>query len=53
MPFDEGLVLADKCVAEIRQRVVVAPPSYIFKVVDKDGVRLVAERFSQEIDNSS
>ena len=53
MPLEEAVALVDKCIAEIRLRLVVAPPSYIIKIVDKDGCRVLHERFSGEIDNSS
>jgi 20S proteasome subunit beta 4 len=37
----EALELMEKGVAEVKSRLVVAPPSYIVKVIDKDGIREV------------
>ena len=30
-------------VEEVRRRLVVAPPKYIIKIIDKDGIRTLAE----------
>lgn len=38
---DEAVVMMEKGIEEIKRRLVVAPPHYIIKVVDKDGVRTV------------
>ncbi|KAL4429629.1 hypothetical protein ABPG77_008678 [Micractinium sp. CCAP 211/92] len=40
---DEALEMMRKAVAEVRARLVVAPPKYLVKVVDRDGIRTVAE----------
>eukprot|EP00884_Botryococcus_braunii_P008818 jgi/Botrbrau1/17938/Bobra.50_1s0034.1 len=37
----EALDLMEKGIEEVRKRLVVAPPSYVIKVVDKDGIRTV------------
>ena len=37
----EALELMEKGVAEVKRRLVIAPPSFIVKVIDKDGIRLV------------
>lgn len=41
MSLDEVKELVKKCIAEVKLRLVVAPPEFLFKVVDKDGVRVV------------
>mmetsp|Transcript_777 Transcript_777/g.1634 ORF Transcript_777/g.1634 Transcript_777/m.1634 type:complete len:195 (-) Transcript_777:295-879(-) len=41
MTLDEAKELAKMCLAEVKARLVVAPPEFKFKVVDKDGVRVV------------
>lgn len=38
---EQALQLMEKGIAEINSRLVVAPPSYVIKVVDKDGIREV------------
>ena len=53
MSVEEALALADAAIAEVRCRLVVAPPNYIIKIVDKDGARVLAERVSAEVINSS
>lgn len=40
---EEALDLMKKGVQEVKNRLVVAPPKYIVKVIDKDGIRTVAE----------
>lgn len=37
----EALELMEKGIAEVKSRLVVAPPSYCIKIVDKDGIRVV------------
>lgn len=37
----EALELMEKGIAEVKARLVVAPPSYIIKVIDKNGIREV------------
>jgi 20S proteasome subunit beta 4 len=37
----EALELMEKGIAEVKARLVIAPPSYVIKVVDKNGVREV------------
>lgn len=41
MTLEDVKELARKCIAEVKARLVVAPPEFLFKVVDKDGVRIV------------
>jgi len=41
MTEEEALELMEKGVAEVKRRLVIAPPSFIVKVIDKDGIRLV------------
>ena len=53
MSVEEALALADAAIAEVRCRLVVAPPNYVIKIVDKDGARVLAERVSAEVVNSS
>lgn len=38
---DEALIMVEKAVAEVRQRCAIAPPKFLVKVVDKDGIRVV------------
>uniref|UniRef100_G3MNI5 Proteasome subunit beta n=1 Tax=Amblyomma maculatum TaxID=34609 RepID=G3MNI5_AMBMU len=44
MSLEEAVDLADKCIMEIRSRLVVAPPNFVIKIVDKDGARQYAMR---------
>ena len=53
LSVDEALALADASIAEVRSRLVVAPPNYVIKIVDKDGARVLAERKSTEVVNTS
>ena len=53
LSVDEALALADASIAEVRSRLVVAPPNYVVKIVDKDGARVLAERVSAEVINTS
>jgi 20S proteasome subunit beta 4 len=53
MSVEQCVALADAGIAEIRSRLVVAPPNYCIKIVDKDGARVLAERISQEVINTS
>ncbi|XP_022930296.1 proteasome subunit beta type-2-A [Cucurbita moschata] len=46
MSVEEAIELVDKCIVEIRSRLVVAPPNFVIKIVDKDGAREVAWRQS-------
>ncbi|KAL3648991.1 Proteasome subunit beta type-2-A [Castilleja foliolosa] len=46
MTVEEAIPLVDKCIMEIRSRLVVAPPNFIIKIVDKDGAREYAWRES-------
>ncbi|KAG0497220.1 hypothetical protein HPP92_001668 [Vanilla planifolia] len=46
MSLSDAVDLVDKCIAEIRTRLVVAPPNFVIKVVDKDGAREFAWRES-------
>ncbi|KAL9237639.1 hypothetical protein vseg_012164 [Gypsophila vaccaria] len=46
MSLDEAIDLVDKCILEIRSRLVVAPPNFVIKIVDKDGAREHAWRVS-------
>ncbi|KAL1806520.1 hypothetical protein DCAR_0832319 [Daucus carota subsp. sativus] len=44
MSVEEAVDLVDKCILEIRSRLVVAPPNFVIKIVDKDGARTHAWR---------
>ncbi|KAL8153684.1 hypothetical protein V2J09_011444 [Rumex salicifolius] len=44
MSVEEAIDLVDKCIVEIRSRLVVAPPNFVIKIVDKDGAREYAWR---------
>lgn len=46
MTVEEAIELVDKCIVEIRSRLVVAPPNFLIKIVDKDGAREYAWRQS-------
>ncbi|XP_075473535.1 proteasome subunit beta type-2-A-like [Primulina tabacum] len=46
MTVEEAIELVDKCILEIRTRLVVAPPNFVIKIVDKDGARVHAWRES-------
>nr|VDC71775.1 unnamed protein product [Brassica rapa] len=46
MSVEEAIELVDKCILEIRSRLVVAPPNFVIKIVDKDGARDYAWRQS-------
>ena len=39
MNVDEAIELVDKCIMEIQSRLVVAPPNFVVKIVDRDGAR--------------
>ncbi|CAL5395433.1 unnamed protein product [Camellia sinensis] len=39
MSLDEAIDLVDKCIMEIRSRLVIAPPNFVIKIVDQDGAR--------------
>ncbi|KAF7837318.1 proteasome subunit beta type-2-A [Senna tora] len=44
MSVEEAIDLVDKCIMEIRSRLVVAPPNFVIKIVDKDGAKEYAWR---------
>ncbi|AQK63733.1 proteasome component2 [Zea mays] len=44
MTVEEAVDLVDKCIKEIRLRLVVAPQNFVIKIVDKDGAREYARR---------
>ncbi|KAL6637096.1 hypothetical protein ACP70R_024668 [Stipagrostis hirtigluma subsp. patula] len=44
MTLEEAVDLVDKCIKEIRLRLVVAPQNFVIKVVDKDGAKEYARR---------
>eukprot|EP00897_Mesotaenium_endlicherianum_P001600 jgi/Mesen1/1468/ME000132S00401 len=44
MSLEAALELVDKCIEEIRHRLIVAPPNFLIKIVDKDGARELAWR---------
>ncbi|XP_042518680.1 proteasome subunit beta type-2-A-like [Macadamia integrifolia] len=46
MSLEEAISLVDKCILEIRTRLVIAPPNFVIKIVDKDGAREHAWRES-------
>ncbi|KAF6138148.1 hypothetical protein GIB67_033562 [Kingdonia uniflora] len=46
MSVEEAVDLADKCIIEIRSRLVVAPPNFVIKIVDSNGARTFAWRES-------
>lgn len=46
MTVEEAIDLVDKCIIEIRSRLVVAPPNFVIKIVDETGAREYAWRES-------
>jgi len=46
MSVEEAVELVDKCITEIQSRLVVAPPNFVIKIVDRDGAREYAWRES-------
>lgn len=42
-PSQEALEMMRKGVAEVRSRLVVSPPKFLVKVIDKDGIRTLGE----------
>ncbi|XP_020579870.1 proteasome subunit beta type-2-A-like [Phalaenopsis equestris] len=46
MSLEEAIDLVDKCIVEIRSRLVVAPPNFVIKIVDQNGAREYAWRES-------
>ncbi|KAJ1423831.1 Proteasome, subunit alpha/beta [Sesbania bispinosa] len=46
MSVEEAIELVDKCIMEIRSRLVAAPPNFVIKIIDKDGARQYAWRES-------
>lgn len=46
MTVEEAIELVDKVIMEIRSRLVIAPPNFVIKIVDKDGAREHAWRES-------
>ncbi|KAG6526807.1 hypothetical protein ZIOFF_016808 [Zingiber officinale] len=44
MSLKEAVDLVDKCIVEIRTRLVVSPPNFVIKIVDKDGAKEYAWR---------
>ncbi|KAF8085106.1 hypothetical protein N665_0680s0005 [Sinapis alba] len=54
MSVEEAIELVDKCILEIRSRLVIAPPNFVIKIVDKDGARVHAWRQSvQDVTTAS
>ncbi|GLJ04691.1 hypothetical protein SUGI_0001390 [Cryptomeria japonica] len=39
MSLEDSLELVEKCISEIKSRLVIAPPNFVIKIVDKDGAR--------------
>ena len=52
MSLEEALQLVEMCIAEVKQRLVVAPPKFLIKVVDKNGTRTV-ERGGATVEGGS
>lgn len=48
MNLEEALELVDKCIQEIRSRLMGAPPNFVIKIVDKDGARELTWRKTVE-----
>jgi 20S proteasome subunit beta 4 len=43
LTVDEALNMMEQGIAEVKRRLVVAPPAFIVKVVDKNGIRTLKE----------
>ena len=41
MTEEEALDLMEQGVAEVKRRLIIAPPSFIVKVIDRNGIRIV------------
>jgi len=41
MSVEESLKLIQMCIDEVRRRFIVKPPTFIIKMIDKDGVRVL------------
>lgn len=39
MSVEEAIDSIDQCIVKVRSRLVVAPPNFVIKIVDKDGAR--------------
>lgn len=39
MSLEKALELVDKCIEEVRSRLVVSPPNFVIKIVDEKGAR--------------
>jgi 20S proteasome subunit beta 4 len=48
MSLERALALVDRCIEEVRSRLVVSPPNFVIKIVDKDGAREYAWRRTVE-----
>jgi 20S proteasome subunit beta 4 len=48
MSVEEAIDLVDKCIFEIRSRLVVAPTNFVIKIVEKDCTREYAWRESSK-----
>nr|CAD1828054.1 unnamed protein product [Ananas comosus var. bracteatus] len=46
MSVEEAIDLVDNIIAEIQSRLVIAPPNFVIKIVDKDGARVYGWRES-------
>lgn len=44
MSMEAAIDLVDKCIVEIRSRLVVSPPNFVIKIVDKNGAKELAWR---------
>mmetsp|Transcript_34714 Transcript_34714/g.109636 ORF Transcript_34714/g.109636 Transcript_34714/m.109636 type:complete len:205 (-) Transcript_34714:208-822(-) len=49
LELEEALEIIDKCILEVRSRLVVAPPNYVVKCIDKDGIRVVKNVVNMDI----
>lgn len=49
MTVDEAVGLMDMCADQVRNRLVVAPPNFVYKIVDKDGARLLHHRDERKV----
>jgi 20S proteasome subunit beta 4 len=43
LSLEDGLKLANTCIAEIQTRFLIAQPSFIIKIVTKDGIKIVRD----------
>lgn len=41
MPVEDAIAVVRKCIAEVKQRLVINQPRFAIKVVSKDGIKII------------